>query len=466
MTALHAQIDTLEAALQRLRTGDFQVFNQLPFMLDELRKGADALERHQQELVSLYEVGQEIVSILRLDQLLESIMDRAIVLVGAERGFLVLWSEEQDDFEVGVARQFALGEVDDAQIEISHGVIRRVLASREPLVTTNAQEDPRFQASHSIVAYQIRSVLAAPLVAKQELIGAIYLDTRLGSRLFNEEDLALLSAMANQAAVAIQLARLYEDLQARNQELREALRELQETQDELIRAERLSVVGRMAAGIIHDLKSPMTTIKGYAAILGRPDLEDETRQNFSRIITRSVDNFVEMTQEILDYSRGGGLLQPEEVSVGDLIHDLCAFIKGDFDEKGLSIRQQLDYAGPLMLDETKFRRALFNIAFNARDAMDSGGCLTITTVLTNGSVEFRFGDTGPGIPDEIRDTLFEPFVSHGKATGTGLGLAIAKKTVRDHGGTIRVESIAGQGATFIIRLPRADDASTGDVSDR
>jgi signal transduction histidine kinase len=463
MSSLHEQLDTLEAALQRLRRGDFQVFNQLPFMLDELRKGADTLERHQQELISLYEVGQEIASILRLDQLLESIMDRAIVLVGAERGFLVLWVQEEDDFEVGVARQFALGEVDDAQIEISHGVIRRVLASREPLVTTNAQEDPRFRTSHSIVAYQIRSVLAAPLVAKQELIGAIYLDTRLGSRLFNKEDLALLSAMANQAAVAIQLTRLYEDLQARNQELQEALCELQETQDELIRAERLSVVGRMAAGIIHDLKGPMTTIRGYASILGRPDLEDETRQSLSRIITRSVDNFVEMTQEVLDYSRGGGPLQPEKVSVANLVHELCAFLQRDFDEKGLSLQQQLDYSGPLLLDETKFRRALFNIAFNARDAMQSGGSLTITTTQAGDSLEFRLSDTGPGIPDEILDTLFEPFVSHGKATGTGLGLAIARKTVRDHGGTIRVESKAGQGATFIIRLPNPVRVGTGTI---
>ncbi len=296
MAKLHTQIDALEAALQRLRKGEFQVFNQLPFLLDELRQSASDLECRQQELSSLYEVGQEMVSILQLDRLLESILDRAIVLMGADRGFLVLWDPDRDDFEVAVARQFARGEVDDAQIQISHGVIRRVLASREPVVTTNAQEDPRFQTSHSIIAYQIRSVLAAPLAAKEDLIGAIYIDTRLSSRLFGESDLALLSALANQAAVAIQLTRLYENLQARNQELRAALHELQETQDELIRAERLSVVGRTAASIIHDLKNPMTTIKGYAALLGRADLDAESRQRFSRIITRSVDNFVEMTQ--------------------------------------------------------------------------------------------------------------------------------------------------------------------------
>jgi signal transduction histidine kinase len=454
MAALHTQIDKLETAFLRLRQGDFQTFNELPSLLDELRKTANDLERRQKELTSLYEVGQEIVSILNLDRLLESILDRAIVLVGADRGFLVLWDAEGDDFRVAVARRFDRGEVDDAQIEISYGIIRRVLAQREPVVTTNAQEDPRFQTSRSIVAYQIRSVLAAPLLAKEALIGAIYVDTRLSARLFDEDDLALLSAMANQAAVAIRLTRLYEDLQTRNRELREALRELQETQDELIRAERLSVVGRMAASIIHDLKNPMTTIQGYAALLGRDDLDSETRQRFSKIITRSVTTFVEMTQEILDYSRGGGPLQPRQVLVEGFVNDLCVFVERDFAESGVALHCELDYAGPLRMDETKMRRALYNIATNARDAMKGGGRLTIATRRMDGSVEFRLSDTGPGIPPEIEETLFEPFVTSGKATGTGLGLAIAKKTVEDHGGTITVESTPGEGATFIIRLPQ------------
>ena len=451
MTLLHAQIDSLEEALKQLRTGDFQVFGQLPAMLDDLRKRADDLERRQAELLSLYEVGQEIVSILNLDRLLESILSRAIVLVAAERGFLML--QQGDDFVVAAARQFAQGEVDDAQIQVSYGIIRRVLASREPVLTTNAQEDPRFQTSHSVIAYQIRSVLAAPLLAKEELIGAIYVDTRLSARLFGESDLALLSAMANQAAVAIQLARLYEDLQARNTELQQALRELQDAQDELIRAERLSVVGRMAASIIHDLKNPMTTIKGYAALLGREDLNPEQRERFSGTITRSVDTFVQMTQEILDYARGGGPLQPQEIQVGDFIEDLCTFMERDFSDKGLTLVRELHYTGPLLADEIKLRRALYNIASNARDAMEAGGSLTISAIRAGDSVELRLRDTGPGIPETIRGTLFEPFVTCGKATGTGLGLAIAKKTVEDHGGTIAVDSAPGHGATFTVRLP-------------
>jgi signal transduction histidine kinase len=453
-TDIHAQIDSLETIFGRLRRGEFQVLNQIPVMLEELRKGASSLERRQRELSSLYAVGQEIVSILNLERLLESILDRAIVLVGAERGFLVLCAPDPDDFQVAVARKFDRGEVDSAQIEISHGVIRRVLASREPVVTTNAQEDPRFRTSHSIITYQIRSVLAVPLIASEDLIGAIYVDTRLSSRLFDTGDLNLLSAMANQAALAIRLARLYENLQSRNRELQEALRELQETQDELIRAERLSLVGRMAAGIIHDLKNPMTTIKGYASVLGQESLDHATRQRFSRIITRSVDNFVEMTQEILDYARGGGSLQPTDVRLGAFVQDLCAFVEQDFRDKELELRRDLAYGGTLEMDELKMRRALYNIIANARDAMDAGGSLTISTRASNGMVEFRLTDTGPGIPAEIQDNLFEPFVTHGKATGTGLGLAIAKKTVEDHGGTIAVESTPGQGASFVICLPR------------
>jgi signal transduction histidine kinase len=108
-----------------------------------------------------------------------------------------------------------------------------------------------------------------------------------------------------------------------------------------------------------------------------------------------------------------------------------------------------------MMDETKMRRALYNIASNARDAMDAGGQLTIATRAANGWVEFCVSDTGPGIPAEISETLFEPFVTHGKPTGTGLGLAIAKKAVEDHGGTISVETAPGQGATFTISLPTA-----------
>lgn len=454
MTGLHACIEALEAAFHHVQQGELRHLDQLPLLLEEMRDGTEELERRHRELLSLYEIGQDIVSLQKLDRLLESILDRALLLVGADRGFLVLRVPGSDGFQVPVARRFDR-QVDTAQLEFSHGIVRRVLASREAIVTTDAQRDPRFQTSQSIITYQIHSVMAAPMISKEQLIGAIYVDTRLSSRLFGDSDLALLEAMGNQAAVAIQLARLYEDLQARNQQLQEAMHQLQEAQDELLQAERLSLVGRMASSLIHDLKNPMTTIKGYASILGRADLSPEMRLRCSEMVTDSVDTFVEMTQEILDYARGGGPLQLAETTAAHLIDGLCDFFELGFEEAGLKLHRNLAYTGPIVIDETRMRRALYNIVTNAREAMDSGGSLSIATRQIGDRVEFVFTDTGPGIPSEVQDSLFEPFVTYGKATGTGLGLAIAKKTIEDHGGTIVVESLPGLGATFRITVPLA-----------
>jgi len=345
--------------------------------------------------------------------------------------------------------------VDDAQVELSHGLIRRVMASREPIITTNAQEDPRFRASQSIIAYQIRSVLAVPLVSQEELVGAIYLDTRLGSRLFTPDDLKLVSGLADQAATALSMARLNESLRVKNRELEAALVELRAAQDELIQAERLSLVGRMASTLVHDLKNPMTTIKGFADLLGRSDLTPEARQRFSQTVSRTIDAFVGMTQEVLDYVRGTETtLDLQPIEVGQFVQDICAFLAADFAQQNIEIKTILKYTGPVLMDRSKMWRVFVNIANNARDAMESGGVFMMTAQADGDMIEFWLADNGPGIPRQIRDRLFEPFVTHGKQYGTGLGLAIAKKIVDDHHGTISAESRPGQGACFIIRLPR------------
>jgi C4-dicarboxylate-specific signal transduction histidine kinase len=310
MTTLYDQIDAVQAAVDRLRRGDVYALNEFPPLLGGLRQGVADLQRRQQELASLYEVGQELVSILDLDHLLELVLDRAIVLVGAERGFLVLWDAERQDFEVAVARQFARGEVDDGQMEISHGVIRRVLASREPVVTSDAQEDPRFFSSTSIITFQIRSVLAAPL------IGAIYVDTRLGSKLFGESDLALLSALANQAAAALRLTRLYEHLQARNRELYEAMRELQETQEQLIQKEKLASVGQLAAGVAHEINNPLSSILLYADILCQemPEENAQQRQDLAMIL-KEATRCRTIVNDLLSFSRQNEVLaQPTDLN--------------------------------------------------------------------------------------------------------------------------------------------------------
>jgi signal transduction histidine kinase len=422
---------------------------------DELRQQIAALSRRQAELTALYEVGKELASTLDLNQLLELILDRAITLVQAERGFLVLWDEASGD-EIAVARQFEPHKRDDAEAEISRRLIQNVLTQREPVITINAQDDPRFMASESIVTYSIRSVLAVPLIFKTDLIGAIYVDTRFGLRRFQDTDLALLDAMANQAAVAIHMARLYDSLQTRNEQLEATLAELKETQDELVRAERLSTVGKMASSIIHDIKSPLTVIKNYVKFLVRDDLTTEKRQQMARIVMNAIDNFTGMTQEILDYAHGESTLTLQPVNVGSFVESVCSFMETNFASRGIETQIALAFSDTLVMDAEKMRRVFYNIASNAYDAMEQGGTFTITNRVKDDYVEFHLKDTGPGIPEQIQDTLFEPFVSWGKKHGTGLGLAIARKIVEDHGGYIGLVSEDGQGVDFIIRLPQTN----------
>ncbi len=454
MTQPKERVESLEWALTRIDQGDNRALDEAFALLKDLRQEIAGLQQSQIELDTFYEIGRDIASVLDLMPLLELILDRIIILLQAERGFIVLYDQDSDGFHISVSRQFAPEESDDPQVKISRLLIRRVLDTREPIITTNAQEDPRFQESKSIVTYQIRSVLAAPLIFKDELIGAIYVDTRFQIRTFQESDLALLSGVANQAAIAIHLARTYDNLQAKNRQLEAALAELQETQDELIKAERLSAVGSMASSIIHDIKGPMATIKGFAEILGMDDLTPESRRHYSQTISRAIDGFVSMTHEILDYARGESTLAIAPFEVGTLIEDLCQFLQRDFAQKGVEIKTDLAFTGLLTAAQEKIQRALYNIAVNAGDVLGQGGVFTISTRLVGNEVEFRLSDNGPGIPEAIMDKLFEPFVTHNKPYGTGLGLAISKKIVEGHGGHIAVKSQAGQGAEFVITLPR------------
>jgi signal transduction histidine kinase len=456
MTTLCDQIDAVQAAVDRLRRGDVYALNEFPSLLAGLRQGVADLERRQEELASLYEVGQELVSILDLNHLLELILDRAIVLVGAERGFLVLWNPEQQDYEVAVARQFARGEVDDAQIEISHGVIRRVLASREPVATSDAQEDPRFFQRNSIVTFQIRSVLAVPLIASDELIGAICVDTRLGSKLFGESDLALLLAMANQAAAALRLTRLYEHLQGRNRELCEAMRELQETQEQLIQKEKLASVGQLAAGVAHEINNPLSSILLYTDVLCQeiPEQNAQQRQDLQMILKEAI-RCRTIVNDLLSFSRQNEVLaQPTDLNA--LLEEMIQEIGIQERFQGVQIQMDLDSGLPIIeADPFQLHQVFCNLMNNAADAMPGGGTLTLRTKRGpwSGLITAEVQDTGEGISEENMKKLFTPFfTTKPMGKGTGLGLAIIYGIVKMHQGQIGVQSQVGQGTTFTLTL--------------
>ncbi len=230
---------------------------------------------------------------------------------------------------------------------------------------------------------------------------------------------------------------------------------LKAIRQKLLHTERLSMVGQMASTIIHDFRTPMSTINlAIQSLEEGQELEPGRTQSWYRLIRESVHRMIVMAQELLDFSKGEIPLHKESFSVGEFNRLLLEGAMPNLERTGIHVVEDERYKGEAMFDPERMHRAVMNVINNAQDAMPNGGTLTYVSEKQNGSIVFTVSDTGPGIPDAIRNTMFDLFVSSGKPRGTGLGLTITKMIVDQHGGSIEVESEKGKGATFRIRIPQ------------
>jgi signal transduction histidine kinase len=221
---------------------------------------------------------------------------------------------------------------------------------------------------------------------------------------------------------------------------------------EVMRTERLSLVGAMANSIIHDLKNPICIIRCCTDLIAR-ETSDPRVHELTSMADKAVHGMLAMTQELLDYARGSTTLCCESVSIWCLLDELNQQALRLLPGHNIQFAKNIRYDGNVVVDLTRFIRVLCNLIKNAREAMPSGGILTISTDLVGSQVVIRISDTGVGIPAELLPKLFEPFVTQGKSHGTGLGLAMAKSVVTAHSGKISVSSVPGSGTTVDIRLP-------------
>jgi signal transduction histidine kinase len=221
---------------------------------------------------------------------------------------------------------------------------------------------------------------------------------------------------------------------------------------EIMRSERLSLVGAMANSIIHDLKNPICIVRCCSDLIAQDSTDPRVRE-LTAMTDKAINGMLAMTQELLDYARGSTSLACENVSIWRLLDELNQQALRLLPGHNIQFAKNIRYDGNLFVDLPRFTRVLANLIKNAREAMPSGGILTISTDLVHGQVVIRISDTGIGIPAELLPKLFEPFVTHGKSNGTGLGMAIAKSVITAHKGKISVASVQGNGTTVDIRLP-------------
>ncbi len=302
------------------------------------------------------------------------------------------------------------------------------------------------------------SFLSTPLVVRDRLVGLLNLYNKRGTSLspgkvFTEDDVRLVSVLAQQAALILDNTQLIDELGVRNTDLQDALQQLRATQKELITKEKLSAVGEMASMIIHDMRGPLTAAYGYVSLMQDLGATDPDLADYADRVIKELTRMNQMAQEVLDFSRGTKKLALEIVEAKPLIEEFIERAKSELRDTRITLKADVACTAAIRIDREKILRVLLNLARNAADAMGGQGRITVRCRNDAQKMHFCVSDDGPGIPEDIRENVFKPFVTSGKATGTGLGLAIVRKLVTDHGGSIWVDSEAGKGTSFLIDLP-------------
>ena len=214
--------------------------------------------------------------------------------------------------------------------------------------------------------------------------------------------------------------------------------------------DRLASIGRMLAGLLHDLKTPMTIISGYAQLMAAAD-EAEQRERYVEQIQRQFDHMAGMTREVLAFARGDSDLVVRKVYINKFTEELTTQLGAAVAGRGIDFEVEARYDGIAFFDEQKLMRVFHNLTSNAVEAMPDGGHLKVRIEREGDELVWAVTDTGPGIPPQVHARLFELFAT-GRKGGTGLGLAIVKRIIDDHRGTIHPET-GPTGTTFVIRIP-------------
>jgi len=415
-------INIAKALSERLRVSNEK-------LLRDLINHEKEMTEQINKLNYLIEITKRVNSTIQLDELLKIILEIALEITNADRGTVYLVDELTGEIW---SKVFEGNELTEIRLPIGKGIAGYVAQTGETVNLKDAYEDPRFNPEiDKKTGYRTKTILCQAIKDKNDKVVGVFQLINKKDGIFTKKDEEMLSALSIHASIAIQNAKMAQ---------------------ELVNNERLAVIGRMASAIIHDIKNPMTTIKAYAQILRKKVGEGEAIKLVDEVI-HQVDRLVNMAQEILDFSRGVSSLSFTKVKLSDFLNGTIAFLARDFERNNIKIEKYFDFDDEVEIDIDKMTRVVFNIAHNSKDAMPEGGKFIIKTWREDDSFFMQFTDTGTGMPEEVKKKLFEPFVTYGKKHGTGLGMAITKKIVTEHKGDIFVESKLGEGTTITIKLP-------------
>lgn len=407
------------------------------------------LARARSNLQVIYRAALAVSQTLDIDKLLDRILELIFESIEADRGCVMLTDPETGQLQPKVQRvRRGLKEEDADRMTISKTILDYVLEKGEGVLTSDAQQDDRWNPAASIVHMGIREAICVPMQGRYDIVGVIYIDTSTRpqelmlkgvTNRFSEDHLKLMVAIAHQAALAVEDTHYY---------------------SAMVQAERLAAVGQTIATLSHHIKNILQGIRGgsYLIEMGLSEHDETVMRKGWKIVEKNQNKISALVLDMLTFSKER---EPDlqSADINRVVGDVAELMQSRAADLQVVLECHMSPDIPtLVFDPEGMHRAILNVVTNAIDAAadsDNHGKVEVCTVYDseNAKIRVTISDDGPGIPAEEMETLFRPFVSSKKGRGTGLGLPVSQKILNEHGGRITVESRPGRGSHFFLELP-------------
>ena len=463
-------------------------------LFEEVQTRTRELAQSVGELQALGEVSQAVNSTLDLETVLTTIVGRAVELSRTDAGAIYVFDEGRKEFRLHTTygmSEAMIAAISDQHLGLGNANIGAATAQRKPIQFSDIRNEPASPVNEIILREGYRSILIIPLLRPDSIVGALVVRRKTPGE-FAQSTIELLQTFADQSVVAIQNARLFESVEARTRELAKSLEDLRTTQDRLVQTQKLASLGQVTAGIAHEIKNPLNFVNNFSgvsaelidelqdALKGIPlddkaraeidELTDTLRGNLDKVVHhgKRADGIV---KNMLQHSReGSGKHRP--VDINALVEESLnlAWHGARAEKQGfeITLNQSFDpSAGEVDVFPQDITRALLNLIVNGfyaatkRRAATAGAdydpTLAATTKNLGDRVEIRIRDNGTGISPDVKEKMFNPFfTTKPTGEGTGLGLSISHDIiVKQHTGSIDVDTQPGEFTEIIVTLPRA-----------
>jgi len=415
--------------------------------------------RTTQELAIIYQIIEEMIIVKGVDEILGGIIDQAQQFLNVEIVSIMLLDQDSETMSIRAAVGLDRRIIEQTTVKKGEGIAGWVLEHQEPLLVNDITKDKRFSPSSYSVQYKTTSLICVPIFLKNKFIGILNVNNKINCTYLTDGDLNFCKILATLSALALENARLFQEVDEKAAHLQQVNENLREVNKKLVTMDQRRT--RFLSAIAHELNTPLTSIKGSAEMLERIGILPDKFKSFLQLISSEINRLIDLTSGLLDISRLYSKkvnVNKTRVRVHSLFEKINSMLEFQAQEKGVMLSFDLiDQELQLYVDPDKFFQVMFNLAHNAIKYSDKG-----TVVLTawhdkSDYVYISVKDQGLGIPGDDLPHVFEEFYrvpTHqnlGKK-GTGLGLALVKSIIDAHKGTIKVESEQNKGTCFTIQL--------------